>query len=309
MKGIMHTPKYRLDLEMRKAAAETYQYSNAFPDLNDDCAPTSERDDLGQAPLEPIAQLPTMRLRHNTCDDYLPPAATAIHQECPKGYLCPCLLAVRPWLGGSAVDISYMQGYALLLTCRHIYMTALPILYKSSTFIFDEYHDYDLSSFEGYPVLSPAPFHAFCASVPAAQIQCLRSIYQRVGLSLGLKDGDLDSYQDKPEELMRCLYVDSRWKAFVDGNDAKTLPGLRGLPGLRSLPLEFCIDLGCYSGDERTVFVPFMYAFDGLKDMGVQKLHFSLAQWREKVSVQVYNAITAALSQLLMVELYGKKDA
>ena len=154
---------------------------------------------------------------------------------------------------------------ALLWTCRHIYHSAMPLVYRTYTFCLG-------SGANTYVATT------FLRSLSPVQSACLRTV------SLHIFVGPVSEPDQRlgiDEAFFDETWVMEDWKEVINDNDTSDLRGLAGLPGLQKLIIELRwkpqIDMWLPSEDN---FIPtalkFLPCFEGIKGLGLSELQIIL---------------------------------
>ena len=306
-KGVIFNPEFHLDLAMSKIPREKEDRSD--PQLHPgkkttDVSKSSKSDDVLLRSTHKSMPIPKSYLCRSFCLRSFPPDFQA--NEASLSQDPPCPLHCEPWRRHWTEH--NVQGHSLLLMCRHIYGTAMPILYSTHLFCFDKYqadtgnHAKSIRSSS-----SPGSLYAFSISIPLAGATLLRSINQRIDVFVPYEafDHRALAHEENVKLSVDKLLLNKTWLTFIDGNDTKTLTGLSGLTGLRLLSLEFCIHFqGKSFLDDRLPeivvdYIPMMRVFGRLRDLRVRKIHVTFSEssltGRIPVDVEIRDALTARL--------------
>ena len=142
---------------------------------------------------------------------------------------------------------------ALLYTCRHIFASVMPILYRNYVFCLA------MKNFCGPDRNTPK---LFCMSLTPLQCTLLRIISIRVSLvseSLNWQDKFLHG-----AEFFDDVFVQEHYKELIEDNSVTDFKGLVTFTRLRTLTFEFELTYRSFANKRE---LPFLVAFEGVKHL------------------------------------------
>ena len=167
------------------------------------------------------------------------------------------------------------HSLTLLWTCRHIYKSAMPLLFLNLCFRLQSRQD------RGWDTEIPK---LFCAGLRPSYSALLRSISVCIYLAPRSSSWHAHSDDSPGADFFEATNVLGDWKEMIEGNTDSGFEGFAAFTGLRSLAIEFnwmpSLTLYRKTGEAFSpVLLPFLHALEGVKALGVAQLHVIFWTW------------------------------
>ena len=140
---ITFTLEYLLDHETMKVSVKAGESKNRQLRPSNKDLGAFENPEHDASPLSSTCKpFPCFRLRRSLCYGNQSNRHLVGDRWTARRYPCPLECKhIGPW--PFVWTEFHVQAYSLILTCRHMYNTAMPILYKKHLFCFDDYEPHN----------------------------------------------------------------------------------------------------------------------------------------------------------------------